>query len=139
MSDYCFWATELVETDDKMRVYPVGGLIVLALAILPNSHKSRVSFNFCFVVSRPSQSIKNTSVWTTCPYKARDGLFNPDARMVNDIGNFQSLSDAVLYNTIAWRITNTSDYAESAGEFVPLSLRRCRGVACYFGTSFYDE
>lgn len=42
------------------------------------------------------------SVWTTCPYYGRDGLFNPDGRLVDDIGAFQNLADAVLYNSLAW-------------------------------------
>ncbi|KXN81032.1 hypothetical protein AN958_06278 [Leucoagaricus sp. SymC.cos] len=57
-------------------------------------------------------------IWTTCPYKARDGQFNPDVRTVNDIGNFQSLSDAVLYNIIAWSISGDSSYAESAASWI---------------------
>jgi hypothetical protein len=56
-------------------------------------------------------------VWTTCPYISRDGLFNPDVRTVDDVGHFQLLSDAILYNTLAWAITKQSTFAESAGEY----------------------
>ncbi|PPQ65138.1 hypothetical protein CVT24_003228 [Panaeolus cyanescens] len=41
-------------------------------------------------------------VWVTCPYVNRDGQFNPDGRLINDVGNFQSMSEAVFYNAIAW-------------------------------------
>ncbi|KAF9045369.1 chondroitin AC/alginate lyase [Panaeolus papilionaceus] len=41
-------------------------------------------------------------VWVTCPYVNRDGQFNPDVRLINDVGNFQSMSEAVFYNAIAW-------------------------------------
>ncbi|KAI0826105.1 alginate lyase-domain-containing protein [Irpex lacteus] len=49
-------------------------------------------------------------IWTTCPYYPRDGQFNPDARTVNNIGDFDSMSNAVLFNSLAWGIspTNTS-------------------------------
>jgi hypothetical protein len=71
----------------------------------------------------------NRPVWTTCPYKPRDGLFNPDVREINDIGHFGSLSDAVLYNTLAWSITKDNSYADTAGESDTLSLMRgMRGV-----------
>jgi len=46
-------------------------------------------------------------VWKTCPYVTRDGQFNPDARLVNDVGAFQDLSEAVLYNAIAWTFDTT--------------------------------
>jgi len=56
-------------------------------------------------------------IWTTCPYKSRDGQFNPDVRaVVNDIGRFENLSDAVFYNTLAWSLTKEPSFAESAGE-----------------------
>ncbi|KAF9473986.1 chondroitin AC/alginate lyase [Pholiota conissans] len=41
-------------------------------------------------------------IWVTCPYVSRDGQFNPDGRLVNDVGAFQSMSEAVFYNTLAW-------------------------------------
>ncbi|KAF9452091.1 chondroitin AC/alginate lyase [Macrolepiota fuliginosa MF-IS2] len=57
-------------------------------------------------------------IWTTCPYKNKDGLFNPDARLVDDVGNFQSVSDAVFYNSMAWSLTQTPTFAESATQFI---------------------
>lgn len=47
-------------------------------------------------------------VWTTCPYYPRDGQFNPDARTVNNIGDFDSMSNAVLFNSLAWGISPTN-------------------------------
>ncbi|KAJ8456365.1 hypothetical protein ONZ45_g18747 [Pleurotus djamor] len=53
-------------------------------------------------------------IWTTCTYVSRDGLFNPDARLVvNDVGAFQDLSDAILYNAIAWVLSNATSNAYS--------------------------
>ncbi|KAI0088285.1 alginate lyase-domain-containing protein [Irpex rosettiformis] len=45
-------------------------------------------------------------IWTTCPYYPRDGKFNPDARIVNNIGDFDSMSNAVLFNSLAWAISS---------------------------------
>lgn len=44
-------------------------------------------------------------------------MLNPDIRLLNDSYDFQSLSDGVLYNTIAWAISGrpTSLYATNAG------------------------
>ncbi|KAG6810901.1 hypothetical protein H0H92_009894 [Tricholoma furcatifolium] len=47
-------------------------------------------------------------IWTECDYYQRDGKFNPDARLINDVGNFQSLSDMVFYNSMAYAITRKS-------------------------------
>jgi hypothetical protein len=59
----------------------------------------------------------NFEVWKECRYFTRDGLFNPDGRLINDVGNFQSLSDAVLYNAIAHSLEGTvsSNYSKTAG------------------------
>lgn len=45
------------------------------------------------------------TVWAKCPYFLRDGEFNPDGRLVNEVGNFDDLSNAVLYNSFAYVIT----------------------------------
>ena len=59
-------------------------------------------------------------VWTTCPYVNRDGQFNPDVRTsgLNDIGNFGDLSDAVLYNSLAWAINGSSKYSSNVAHFI---------------------
>src|SRR5262245_49083461 len=55
-----------------------------------------------------------TSVWAQCPYVNRDGQFNPDRVLVTDLAEFTSMSDAVMYNSMAWVITNTSSYSAHA-------------------------
>ncbi|KAJ7591610.1 alginate lyase-domain-containing protein [Mycena floridula] len=59
-------------------------------------------------------------VWTTCPYYTRDGLFNPDRLLVNDTSSFSDLSDAVLYNAIAWVLTGqpSSVYSKNVASFI---------------------
>lgn len=77
-------------------------------------------------------------VWKLCNYVSRDGLFNPDGRLINDVGNFQSLSDAVLYNAIAHALEGTpsSSYSKTAGAsspFMTLLLDRAaqaRSISC---------
>ncbi|KAH9929064.1 chondroitin AC/alginate lyase [Epithele typhae] len=63
-------------------------------------------------------ALTQNEVWTTCPYVVRDGKFNPDAREVNDIGNFESMANAVFYNALAWATNGTTTYAESAARFI---------------------
>jgi len=57
-------------------------------------------------------------IWTTCPYYSRDGKFNPDVRLIDDVGSFQNLSDAVLYNAIAHVFSNqsSSQWSKNAGK-----------------------
>ncbi|KAL9709182.1 hypothetical protein Ac2012v2_007537 [Leucoagaricus gongylophorus] len=57
-------------------------------------------------------------IWMTCPYENRDGQFNPDARLVNNIGDFESLANAVLYNAIAFSITKNATFAESVASWI---------------------
>ncbi|KAF4602991.1 hypothetical protein EYR38_003395 [Pleurotus pulmonarius] len=66
-------------------------------------------------------ALSDEQVWTTCRYISRDGIFNPDARLVvNDVGAFQDLSDAVLYNAIAWALSNatSNEYSKNVVNFV---------------------
>lgn len=55
----------------------------------------------------------------TCPYYDRDGAFNPDGRLIDDIGAFQNLADAVLYNSLAWAFAGrpTALFAVNVGAY----------------------
>ncbi|KAJ7868487.1 chondroitin AC/alginate lyase [Mycena leptocephala] len=59
-------------------------------------------------------------IWVTCPYVNRDGQFNPDRLTINDIGAFFNLSDAVLYNALAFSFDNKSSsvYSQNIVKFV---------------------
>ena len=64
-------------------------------------------------------------VWTTCPYVTLDGQFNPDRLLyINDVGDFGSLSDAVLYNSIAYAFDGSlsNQFSQTAGSFNPLEM-----------------
>ncbi|VDC03199.1 unnamed protein product [Peniophora sp. CBMAI 1063] len=56
--------------------------------------------------------------WVTCPYVNRDGQFNPDRLEINNTGAFSALSDAVLYNTLAWRINGSSTYSSNVASWI---------------------
>lgn len=72
-----------------------------------------------FFSTTPSSALSyRQSVWVTCPYVIRDGLFNPDVRLVDNTGDFQLMSDAVLYNAITWRINSDDTYAAKAVEYI---------------------
>ncbi|KAI0363966.1 chondroitin AC/alginate lyase [Pilatotrama ljubarskyi] len=57
-------------------------------------------------------------IWSTCPYITKDGQFNPDGRLINDVGAFQDLSDAVLYNALAWAIQGDAQYSSNVAKFI---------------------
>jgi len=58
-------------------------------------------------------------IWTTCPYVTKDGQFNPDARMVNNIGDFDDMANAILYNALSFAITGKfNNGSDNVAEFV---------------------
>lgn len=57
-------------------------------------------------------------MWTKCNYTQRDGEFNPDARLVNNIGDFDDMADAVLYSSLAWALTHDATWSANAAKFV---------------------
>jgi hypothetical protein len=69
-------------------------------------------------VSSANRVLINFTVWTTCPYYARDGLFNPDGRTVNNIGDFDSMANAVLFNSLAWAIAGDSVYSTRVATYI---------------------
>jgi len=60
------------------------------------------------------QLLTPLAAYTQCKYVTQDGQFNPDVRLVNDTGAFQTMSDAVLYNTLAWVISGSDVYMKNA-------------------------
>jgi len=67
-----------------------------------------------------STALPEEEVWTQCPYISRDGLFNPDVRsLINDIGSFGNMSDAVFYNALSWGINRNEEASgRKAAEFI---------------------
>ncbi|KAH8825685.1 chondroitin AC/alginate lyase [Flagelloscypha sp. PMI_526] len=57
-------------------------------------------------------------VWEKCPYVNRDGQVNPDRSAVNNSGDFRTMSDAVLYNSMAYALTKDEKYATRSASFV---------------------
>ena len=58
------------------------------------------------------------TVYVQCEYVRRDGEFNPDVRSVNNTGDFLAMSDAVLYNTLAWVINGSDVYMNNAVKYI---------------------
>ncbi|KAI0042157.1 chondroitin AC/alginate lyase [Auriscalpium vulgare] len=63
-------------------------------------------------------ALSEEQIWTTCSYEQRDGLFNPDVRDVNNVGAFDDLSNAVLYNSLAWAINGSSVYSSHVVTYI---------------------
>ncbi|TBU38981.1 chondroitin AC/alginate lyase [Dichomitus squalens] len=57
-------------------------------------------------------------IWVTCPYVVKDGQFNPDGRTVDDVGEFDDIANAILYNALAWALTGTSEYSSRVAQYV---------------------
>jgi len=62
--------------------------------------------------------LQPAQIWVQCPYVYRDGMFNPDRLLVNNTGDFQAMSDAVFYNTLAWVLTGSAKYSANAAHFI---------------------
>jgi Alginate lyase len=91
----------------------------------PSTPLSRLAANILCSSFPDCSTVGNTTelpppeVWRTCPYHNIDGEFNPDGRLIDNIGDFSDLADAVLYNTIAWVLTNrTTAYEQNAVGFI---------------------
>ena len=48
----------------------------------------------------------------------KDGQFNPDGRTINDIGEFEDMANAILYNALAWAINGSSVYSANVVRFI---------------------
>jgi hypothetical protein len=57
-------------------------------------------------------------IYTDCTYFVRDGVFNPDYRDLTDAQSFQNMSDSILYNVLAFAITDNAKYASTAVSFI---------------------
>ncbi|KZT06856.1 chondroitin AC/alginate lyase [Laetiporus sulphureus 93-53] len=66
----------------------------------------------------PTKSLAPSATWTTCPYKVHDGKVNPDVRTLPDSPAVVSMSQSVLYNSLAYAMQKTSAYSQSAASFI---------------------
>ncbi|KAF7343232.1 Chondroitin AC/alginate lyase [Mycena venus] len=59
-------------------------------------------------------------MWKTCPYVFRDGQVNPDRTTIDDFQSFFNLSDAILYNSLAFTFQNQSSsvYSQNAVKYI---------------------
>jgi hypothetical protein len=45
-------------------------------------------------------------------------MFNPDGRLIDNVGAFSDMSDAILYNAIAWAINGSSIFSTNVASFI---------------------
>ena len=50
----------------------------------------------------------------------KDGQFNPDGRTVNDVGEFDDMANAILYNALAWALNGSSVYSARVAQYVSI-------------------
>ncbi|QRW06180.1 alginate lyase [Ceratobasidium sp. AG-Ba] len=104
---------------DAEFVSAQGPWTVTSKPILPPTNNSHDYLSLRPYFWPDCSSVGNTTaltdqqIYTMCPYVRRDGEFNPDARMVNDTGAFQALSDSIFYNALAWSYTKDSKYSSN--------------------------
>lgn len=56
--------------------------------------------------------------WTTCQYVPRDGAVNPDVRSLRPPGAFNTVSEAAVFNAIAFVLTRTSKYSQNVAGLI---------------------
>jgi len=57
-------------------------------------------------------------VFKTCQYYNVDGKINPDARLINNIGDFDDMANAILFNALAWAITRSTAYSNRVVTYI---------------------
>ncbi|KAL4242367.1 dermatan-sulfate isomerase family protein [Abortiporus biennis] len=58
-------------------------------------------------------------IWVMCPYVSRDSQFDPDVwTLINDIGTFGDMSDAILYSSLAWAINGNTSYVDNVAKWI---------------------
>lgn len=50
-------------------------------------------------------------MFKTCEYYNIDGALNPDARLINNIGDFDDMSNAIFYASMAWGVSRSKTYS----------------------------
>lgn len=59
------------------------------------------------------------TAWTTCPYVTKDGQRNPDVNLPGDSSSMVSMSQAVLYNSLAAILgTSPTTYSQTAASIL---------------------
>ncbi|KAI0936209.1 hypothetical protein AcV5_004405 [Taiwanofungus camphoratus] len=66
----------------------------------------------------PTKSLAPSATWTTCPYEVHDGKLNPDVRTLPDSPSVVSMSQSVLYNSLAYALSKSKTYSQNAATFI---------------------
>ncbi|KAF8601426.1 chondroitin AC/alginate lyase [Ceratobasidium sp. AG-I] len=103
--------------EDAQFVAAQGPWTVTTKPILPPTNNSHDYLSLRPYFWPDCSNVGNTTeltqaqIQTMCTYVRRDGLFNPDARMVNDTGAFQAMTDSIFYNALAWSFNKDATYS----------------------------
>ncbi|KAH9486782.1 hypothetical protein JR316_0000847 [Psilocybe cubensis] len=66
----------------------------------------------------PTRALAPSATWTTCSYISKDGFVNPDTRMLKGPDAINAVSQAALYNAVAYALQMTSKYSKNVATFV---------------------
>ncbi|TDL20464.1 chondroitin AC/alginate lyase [Rickenella mellea] len=66
----------------------------------------------------PTKSLAPSATWTTCPYVTRDGKVNPDVRQLHGVNAVNGVTQAVIYEALAYAFTKTTAYSKSAAQSI---------------------
>lgn len=66
----------------------------------------------------PTTSMEPRETWSTCPYVVRDGKVNPDVRKLQGVQYINEISQAVLFNALAFVFEGAAEKAENVAEFL---------------------
>lgn len=58
------------------------------------------------------------SVFKQCDFKNEDGHLNPNARLINNIGDFDDLANAFWFNALTWGVTRSPTYSKKAIQYL---------------------
>lgn len=62
--------------------------------------------------------LNNSVAWTMCSYEVHDGKVNPDVHALPDSPAIVTMSQAVLFNAIAYAMTKTKAYSQNVVKFI---------------------
>ncbi|KAI0342361.1 chondroitin AC/alginate lyase [Trametopsis cervina] len=57
-------------------------------------------------------------IWTACDYVTRDGEFNPDNSLIPNSDDFDSMANAVLFNSLSWAINGSDQYSSRVTTYI---------------------
>ena len=63
-------------------------------------------------------SVAPSATYSVCPYVQKDGKVNPDSKTLNNTRDIVSMAQSVLWNGVAYGLSNDTSYAERATSII---------------------